>query len=219
MAKFIFNTDWLEDLKEYPKEVRYELCDAIIEYAASGTISELKPLANIAFKAIKREMDFNKERYSNRWSISDRKRGGQPGNTNALKTNKTNQNESKTNKTNKTNNVYVYEYDNEYEYANEYEDVTPSHEGVVEGEKEKTSAHPEAENYEKFLKIVETEAPYVFKHLKLPTIGEFEKLKAKWEGTEIYNELLQIENRKDLRVRYVNLYRTLLNWLKNDYPR
>ena len=32
---------------EYPEEVRLEVYDAIIKYAASGTLSEQKPLAKI----------------------------------------------------------------------------------------------------------------------------------------------------------------------------
>lgn len=60
---FIFNLDWIEVLKDYPKEVRYEVLDAIIGYAQSGAQLEMKPLAKMAFSFIKREMDFNKSKY------------------------------------------------------------------------------------------------------------------------------------------------------------
>ena len=45
---------------------------------------------------------------------------------------------------------------------------------------------------------------------------EFEELKSKFTGLEIASVILEIENRKDLRKKYCNLYRTTLNWLKNN---
>ena len=54
---FVFNTEWAEVLMEYPAEVRLEVYDAIIRYAASGTLSELKPLARMAFSFIKGDID------------------------------------------------------------------------------------------------------------------------------------------------------------------
>jgi hypothetical protein len=60
---FIFYASWKEVLKEYPAEVRLEVYDAIIEYVASGTLSELKPMARIAFSFIKKEIDYNEQRY------------------------------------------------------------------------------------------------------------------------------------------------------------
>ena len=61
---FIFNVEWAEVLTDYPAEVRLEVYDAIIRYAASGTLSELKPLAKMAFSFAKREIDYNNERYA-----------------------------------------------------------------------------------------------------------------------------------------------------------
>ena len=54
---FTFHIDWQEVLKEYPAEVRLEVYDAVIEYAATGTLSELKPLSKMAFSFIRKEMD------------------------------------------------------------------------------------------------------------------------------------------------------------------
>ena len=61
---FVFNIEWQEVLMDYPAEVRYEVYDAIIGYAASGTLPELKPLAKMAFSFIKKEMDYNAGRYN-----------------------------------------------------------------------------------------------------------------------------------------------------------
>lgn len=54
---FTFHIDWQEVLKEYPAEVRLEVYDAVIEYAATGTFSDLKPLSKMAFSFIRKEMD------------------------------------------------------------------------------------------------------------------------------------------------------------------
>ena len=60
---FVFNIEWQEILLDYPAEVRLEVYDAIIEYVASGTLSELKPMAKMAFSFIKKEIDYNSEKY------------------------------------------------------------------------------------------------------------------------------------------------------------
>ena len=60
---FIFNVEWQEILLDYPAEVRLEVYDAIIEYVASGTLSELKPMAKMAFSFIKKEIDYNTCKY------------------------------------------------------------------------------------------------------------------------------------------------------------
>ena len=44
---------------------------------------------------------------------------------------------------------------------------------------------------------------------------EFLKLKETYTSQQIADTVRQLENRKDLRKKYSNLYRTLLNWLKN----
>lgn len=49
------------------------------------------------------------------------------------------------------------------------------------------------------------------------TESEFRKLKEKYSGKQIADIIEQIENRKDLRKRYTNLYRTVLNWAKKEY--
>lgn len=61
---FIFNVEWQEILLGYPSEVRLEVYDAIIEYVASGTILELKPMAKMAFSFIKKEIDYNACKYN-----------------------------------------------------------------------------------------------------------------------------------------------------------
>ena len=60
---FLFNTEWYEVLRDYPAEVRLEVYEAIIRYCASGTLSEMKPLAKMAFAFIRRGIDYNEAKY------------------------------------------------------------------------------------------------------------------------------------------------------------
>lgn len=46
------------------------------------------------------------------------------------------------------------------------------------------------------------------------TEKKFKKLKEIFSGNQIAETIMQIENRKDLRKKYTNLYRTVLNWIK-----
>lgn len=94
---------------DYPAEVRYEVYDAIIEYAASGRLSELKPLAKMAFSFIKYEIDNNQRKYDEkveRNRINGSKGGAPKGNTNAKakqpKTTETTQNNPTVEKTTET---------------------------------------------------------------------------------------------------------------------
>ena len=96
---FVFNVAWQEVLMEYPPEVRLEVYDAIIRYVASGTLSELKPLAKMAFSFIKNEIDYNNDRYeetvakrsaAGRKGMAARYSAGDAGTTGATNGNKTN---------------------------------------------------------------------------------------------------------------------------------
>ena len=49
------------------------------------------------------------------------------------------------------------------------------------------------------------------------TESEFLRLKKKYTSKQIADVIEQLENRKDLRKRYTNLYRTVLNWAKKAY--
>lgn len=116
---FVFNTEWQEVLLEYPAEVRLEVYDAIIEYVASGTLSELKPMARIAFSFIKKEIDFNEQRYQevvNKRSEAGKKSAESRNNNKS--TNSTNVNICQQAVTNATDNDNEYEYDNVIEKEN-----------------------------------------------------------------------------------------------------
>jgi hypothetical protein len=84
--------------------------------------------------------------------------------------------------------------------------------------KEKYPIIPEGERSDKLQaldKWMEKKTTYIYKNIRLLTQAEFDALCDKYTSAQICDTLQQIENRKDLRKRYTNLYRTLLNWLKN----
>ena len=66
---------------DYPAEVRLEVYDAVIDYVASGTTTELKPQAKMAFSFIKKQIDNNNERFEeivSKRSAAGKKGGGNP---------------------------------------------------------------------------------------------------------------------------------------------
>ena len=73
---------------------------------------------------------------------------------------------------------------------------------------------------EKLIKLDEwmkRHTPYIAENLNPLTQQEFDKLLADYGIKAMCETLEQIENRRDHRKKYVSLYRTLLNWLKNGY--
>ena len=74
---FVFRIAWQEVLLGYPPEVRLEVYDAIIEYVSSGTPPQLKPLANMAFSFIRRDIDADNRRYED--VVSKKREAGRKG--------------------------------------------------------------------------------------------------------------------------------------------
>ena len=123
---FIFNIEWQEVLLEYPAEVRLEVYDAIIEYVASGTLSELKPMARIAFSFIKKEIDYNEQRYQD--VVNKRSEAGKrsaESRNNNKSTNSTNVNKCQQASTNATDNVNDNDNDNDLKKGNKSNDLFP----------------------------------------------------------------------------------------------
>ncbi len=81
------------------------------------------------------------------------------------------------------------------------------------------SSHPPSPEFLKFQKWLKEHAPYCSngKNMKQITENELMRLKTKYTGKEVAEIIEKIENRKDQRKRYANLYRTTLNWLKKEY--
>lgn len=86
-----------------------------------------------------------------------------------------------------------------------------------EGEPSSPTLSPDFIKFNDWLK---RNAPFCSNPNNFPsqiTEADLLKLKEKYSGKQIADVIEQIENRKDLRKRYVNLYRTVLNWAKNEY--
>ena len=84
---FIFYKGWREAIKDLPDDVRLEIYESIIEYATTGNLRGLKPMANIAFNFIKIDIDRDTEKYM---SIVERNKsngtkGGRPKSDNPEK--------------------------------------------------------------------------------------------------------------------------------------
>lgn len=99
----------------------------------------------------------------------------------------------------------------------EEKEMEKEEEDEKEGEPSSCAQHPD---YLKFQDWMRRKAPFCVNPKNFPsqiTEGDFFKLKLKYTGQEIADIIEQIENRKDLRKRYTNLYRTVLNWSKKEY--
>lgn len=86
--------------------------------------------------------------------------------------------------------------------------------------KESTDSSLSNPDFIKFNDWIKRKAPFCSNPKNFPsqiTEADFIKLKEKYTGKQIADIIEQIENRKDLRKRYTNLYRTVLNWAKKDY--
>ena len=150
--KFIFNTEWAEVLNGYPAEVRLEVYDAIIRYVQSGTLSELKPMAKMAFSFIKNEIDYNAKQYQE--ICKKRSEAGKKG----MVVRYQKENLTNDNKTSKCYQKVTNLTDNEYEYDNNNKEKTISNEIV---KKKATKVATLAERKQSFALSLE---PYLAKY-------------------------------------------------------
>ena len=125
---FVFRIAWQEVLKDYPSEVRLEVYDAMIEYVATGTLPKLKPLANMAFSFIKRDIDADDARYAE--TVAKSAEAGRKGMKERWSQQDNNDNKcyqsyqeitNQTNITSITDNDYVYDNDLKEENKNKEE--------------------------------------------------------------------------------------------------
>lgn len=54
---FVFKSYWNEILLNYPTKLRIKVYKAVLDYAATGKVPKLKPLAKMAFLFIKDDID------------------------------------------------------------------------------------------------------------------------------------------------------------------
>jgi len=58
---FVFYKKWNDAIVGLPENVKLEIYNAIMRYAFDGDISDLKPMANIAFSFIKGDIDRDRD--------------------------------------------------------------------------------------------------------------------------------------------------------------
>lgn len=113
--------------------------------------------------------------------------------------------------------------DNDVNTVEEKEEEKEDKKESPNGDKKEAVASSPASSNPDFLKFndwLERKAPFCSNPKNFSsqiTEAEFLKLKEKYTGKQIADIIEQIENRKDLRKRYTNLYRTVLNWAKKEY--
>jgi hypothetical protein len=113
--------------------------------------------------------------------------------------------------------------DNDVNTTEEKEEEKEDKKESPNGDKKEAKASSSASSNPDFLKFndwLKRNAPYCSNAKNFSsqiTEVEFLKLKEKYTGKQIADIIEQIENRKDLRKRYTNLYRTVLNWAKKEY--
>lgn len=112
--------------------------------------------------------------------------------------------------------------DNDVNTTEEKEEEKEDKKESPNGDKKEAKASSSASSNPDFLKFndwLKRNAPYCSNAKNFSsqiTEAEFLKLKEKYTGKQIADIIEQIENRKDLRKRYTNLYRTVLNWAKKE---
>ena len=74
---FVYHLSWEEVMDNLPGEVREEVRGAIIGYARTGVIPELKPLSKVAFEFVKRDMDWDFRKYQS--IVTARSESGKKG--------------------------------------------------------------------------------------------------------------------------------------------
>lgn len=225
-SSFVFYKDWMEAISDLPDDIRLEIYESIIVYATTGDLPVLKPMAKIAFNFIKTTIDRDAERYM---SIKDKKsESGSLGNLkrwhkdlhakvlsgemSAEEANNIAKHRSATKGVANIANIAVSVSDSV--------SVNTKKESAKADEKERaTDVATLSPDYAKFLDWMKRNAPFCSNPKNIAhqiTENEFYKLKELYSGQELADIIEQIENRKDLRKRYTNLYRTVLNWIKKE---
>lgn len=74
---FVYHLSWEEVMDNLPWEVREEVRGAIIGYARTGVTPELKPLSKVAFEFVKRDMDWDFQKYQS--IVTARSESGKKG--------------------------------------------------------------------------------------------------------------------------------------------
>ena len=217
---FIFYKGWREAIKDLPDDVRLEIYESIIEYATTGNLRGLKPMANIAFNFIKIDIDRDTEKYMSivERNKSNGSKGGRPKSENPKEP------KEPTKPTGLFGNPKEpTKPDNDNEYDNDYVDDNDSHlkkkETSPKGEskKDELSLSSPSEEFIKFNQWLDDHCPFVLKVKTQMTEPEYQKLLIKYTKKEICDVLESLNNWKDFPKKRTNVYRSTLDELKKKF--
>ena len=224
----VFYASWLDAIKNLPREMQGEVLTAIIEYGLTGeTTASLKPITKAMLALVKTQIDINNKRYENSLKGGRKRKVDDNGKFDVKQTETKPEPKSNQTETKVKPNVNQTETKPEPNVnVNDKETVSTNVEPVKKGTnvpKENaavaaTHATCEpSERYQKFRHWLESEYPYIATHFeKTISEREFEKLLDTYSTKQICDTIGEINNRGDLRKRYTDLYRTVLNWLKRE---
>ena len=93
---FIFHSKWMDAIAELPDNIRLEIYETIIRYSTTGELTELSPMAKLAFNFIKGHIDKDAEKYDdictkrknavqNRWKKNNEETPSAKADTNVCK--------------------------------------------------------------------------------------------------------------------------------------
>lgn len=199
---FVFYADWVEILMDYPAEVRLEVYDAVMRYAVSGKLSELKPQAKMAFSFIRKQIDRDNEKYDE--IIVKRSEAGRKGGKNK----QTQAKQANANKTSKCKQTQANQADNVNVNVDVNDNVLKKEKGntVVLPKKNKTQEPP-------LPKIEKTEKAAYAEYVSM-TNAEYAALVERY-GEQAAREMIDIlDNYKGSNgKKYKSDYRAILSWV------
>ena len=220
---FVFYESWLEAIKNLPRDIQGEVLTAIVEYGLYGETTEsLKPIAKAMLTMVIPQIEANNKKYKNG------QKGGRPPKEGNQPQQKAEQNQTETNPKPKPNQDQTNEKPSHNQTETKTQPNVICNNGICnndndkkesanadkkEGEPKGSTPAPEPdEDYKKFQDWMKRKAPFCNDPKNFPhqiTEEELLKLKEKYTGEQLANIIEQIENRRDLRKRYTNLYRTV----------
>ena len=213
-TSFVYYLEWADELLKLPEDLRLKIDDAIKRYVLYGEEPTDREVLYSMFGLMRKQIDRDAEKWND--IRCKRREAGAKGAavTNRQKSaNSANAAKSRQKSANSAVNVDA----NVNVDVDDIIDSSLHSESPLSNDNVSTLAQ-ESEGVRMFKRWLESNCPYIFKHYTLPTEKELEKLKQQYGSNTIAETCQQIENRKDLRKRYSNLYRTLLNWMKRDRP-
>ena len=214
---FVFYASFYEALQGCPDDIRLAVYEEIMRYAIYPDYEpQLTGIGKSLFTLVRPQIDANIRRRENgKEGAKYGQMGGRPKKEKPQENPKETPQKPRKNPTKTPNvnvNVNVNDNVNDNENVNVNENVNENNTLTCVN----THALRISEQSKNFDAWLTDKCPYIAKHYTLPTDTELQKLVDQFGANMVADVCEQIENRADLRKKYTNLYRTLLNWLKRE---